>query len=129
MTYSLDDLIIKLELILRSLISSRNDFDAIWEHTIQEFKNWISKLPASISPFTRNMELLRRICIAFDNENIRNDDNIKKLIIEGTIAEGNTLNVGGIKYEVVGRKITDRGGVLFELRDEKGEIRQHEFFE
>jgi len=75
------------------------------------------------------MEILRLICIAFDNENIRNDDNIKKLIIEGTIAEGNTLNLDGIKYEVIGRQITDRGGVLFELRDEKGKMRQHEFFE
>ena len=129
MTHSLDDLIVKLELVLRSLIKSRNDFDAIWNCTVRDFKNWISKLPASISPFTRNMEILRLICIAFDNENIRNDDNIKKLIIVGTIAEGNTLNLDGIKYEVIGRQITDRGGVLFELRDEKGKMRQHEFFE
>jgi len=75
MTYSLDDLIVKLELILRPLVGPCNDFDAIWDHTIRELKNWISNLPASISPFTRNMEFLRRLCIAFDNENIRNDDN------------------------------------------------------
>lgn len=129
MTYSLDELIVKLKLVLQSLIGSRKDFDAIWDYTIREFKNWISNLPVPMSPFTRNMELLRRICIAFDNEAIRDDENIKRLILEGTIAEGNTLNIDGIKYEVIGKRITDRGGVLFELRDEKGEKRQHEFFE
>ena len=129
MTYSLDELIVKLKLVLQPLIGSRKDFDAIWDYTIREFKNWISNLPVPMSPFTRNMELLRRICIAFDNEAIRDDENIKRLILEGTIAEGNSLNIDGIKYEVIGKRITDRGGVLFELRDEKGEKRQHEFFE
>ena len=129
MTYSLDDLIVRLELIVCSLITPRDDFSSIWDHTIQEFKHWISNLPASISPLTRNMELLRRICVAFDNENIRSDDNIRKLIIDGVVSEGKFLNFGGKKYEVVGRTITDQGGVLFELKDEKGEVRHHEFFE
>jgi len=126
---SLDEQITKLGLILRSIIAPRNDFSPIWNHTIQEFKDWLLMLPASISPLTRNLELLRRLCIAFDNEGIRDDENIKSIILEGVIAEGDSLNLGGIKYEVVSRNISNRGGVLFKLRDESGKIMHHEFFE
>lgn len=126
---TLDILIDMLRMILHPLLGGRGDFTYIWTRTLNEFKSWISELPAPISPLTRNLELLRRLCAAYGDESIRNNEDIKRLIIDGTASEGSTLDIGGVKYKVMGRRITDRGGILYELRDENGQVKQHEFFD
>lgn len=116
-------------MIIMPIFSKRNDFEQIWSLAIRDFKTWISGLPAPISPLTRNMELLRRICSVFKDDSIRNNDNIQKLLLDKTVENGGYVEISGIKYLVIGRNITERGGILYELRDEHGNVKQHEFFE
>jgi len=124
-----DSTIARMKSVIQQVLGNRIDFEAIWRKTINEFETWMAGLPAAISPLTRNQELLRRLCANFGDESIRDNDGVQNAVLNGAVDVGKTLELGGSKYEVIGRTLSPRGGVLYRLRDESGDVVEHEFFD
>ncbi len=127
-------LITQLEAVVRGIVGGGISFDTKWKSVCDEFFGWIKGLPASVSPLTGNLELLRRICETFDDEGIRQNKEVVELVLAGTVEPGKFLklpdkNETDEKLEVIDRQITGRYSVLFSLKTEKGERLTREFFD
>jgi hypothetical protein len=129
MTNTSDKIIDKLKLLLQKNLEKREAFEDIWLQTISEFDTWIKGLPCAISPLTRNLELFRRICVNFGDDNIRNNEFIQDVVLDGALSVGQSLEFCNNKYIVKNRKISARGGVLYCLENEHGEVIEKEFFD
>lgn len=129
MTDAFDTTIADLKSVTQQVLGNRPDFEAIWQQTVDEFKTWAAGLPAAISPLTQNQEFVRRLCVNFGDESIRDNENVQNVVLNGAVDVGQTLELRGGKYEVIGRTLSSRGGVLYRLRDEHGDVMKHEFFD
>jgi hypothetical protein len=104
-------------------------FNAAWDDALDSFLKWVNGLPAPVSPLTRDMELLRCFCERFDTAALRSDATVLSRVLDGLPKEGDTLALRGENYQVVGRNVTPRYGVLFLLKGADGNVIQHEHFD
>ena len=112
-----------------SRISKQVDFDITWQKAVESFNLWLSSLPAEVSPFTRNLQLLRVVCDTFQEQEIRKNETIVQIIAEGAVESGEHVNLMGSRFRVISREITDQFGIQYTLENNKGEIIQREFFD
>lgn len=102
----------------------RTELDHQWNRIEKRFRDWLKRLPAPISPVTRNLELLRRICEGFSNADLKHDDDVQKVILSGVADVGDTLQAvpNGPRLHVLRRRLTPSYSVWYELKDESGNI-------
>jgi len=122
----------ELKPIVQDSIEDNTEFEVIWDSVIEKFEKWQSELPAQISPVTRNLILLENLSNVFKDDSFRGNIIIKDLILSDVIAPGQTFkrtNKSGKEmiFQVVGRDITATYGILYFLKNEKGEIFTEEF--
>lgn len=111
------------------LTSGHPDFERAWKQGTECFLLWLRSLPATVSPLTRNLELLRCLCEAFARSDFRHDQNLLHLLLEGSIESGQTVSLRGMRWTVRHREVTERYGIRYKLQNEKGEVIDHEFFD
>ncbi len=129
MTDVFDTTIAHMKSVIQQMLGKRPDFEAIWQQSVDEFKTWASGLPAAISPLTQKQEFLRRLCVNFSDQSISENENVQNVVLNGAVDVGQILEVRGGKYEVIGRTLSSRGGVLYRLRDEQADVIEHEYFD
>lgn len=115
--------------VCQALGMNVNAFAKRWEAVEHDFKKWLSRLPAEISPLTRDLELLRRICEAFGKPSLKHDPKIIDIVLAGTAKSGDMVPVCGQAAKIINRDISDRFSIIYILEDEKGDRITHEFFD
>jgi len=123
------ELLARVRVTLVGLGLPNTSFDENWRQVTASFLRWLNKLPAAISPLTRNLELLRRLCETFDIPALRHNQDLLSVLLQGAIEDGQSVNLHGGPWKVVRRTVTERYGILYTLQNEKGEIIEHEFFD
>lgn len=129
MTEEFDSTIAQMKSAIQQALGNRMDFEAVWRQTVDGFESWNAGLPAAISPLIRNQELLRRLCVNFGDESIRDNKRVQNIVLNGTVDVGQTLEFQGRTYEVIKKTLSPHSGVLYRLRDKYGNIMEHEFFD
>ena len=128
MEYSMKDSVAQLLGNVRSeverLSRSRNivSADSRWQDVESGFASWLRKLPAELSPVSRNLELLRRACEAFPELSLRSDPSMTEAILEGALQVGETTRPFGGRPSgtIVERSISQDITILYTIKDEKG---------
>ncbi len=129
MTTDINSLIRQLRHIVATILVANKRFDQIWHSAVADFQTWVTRLPAPVSPVTSSLELLRRVCSAFEADHLRKDKRVVDVILQGTAKPGDHITIQDVKYEIVGREVSEQFGVLYELKNDRGQIIRHEFFE
>jgi len=114
--------------VLIALFTS-SDFEQRWTNAINRFKKWSQGLPAPVSHLTQRLYLIQLLCDYFDPVTVKSDQNLIRIVLEGTAEENNHVEIGGHCYEVIRRDIGNNFGVAYTLKSKKGEIIRHEFFD
>ena len=104
-------------------------FELLWGGARDRFVKWLQRLPAPVSQLTERLFLIQLLCESFDSAILKSDQNMIRIVLEGTVEANNCVELGGERYEVVSRKIGSHFGVAYTLKNQKGEIVQHEFFD
>lgn len=129
MTTDINALIKQLRDIVATILVANKRFDQIWHSAVADFQIWVTGLPAPVSPLTSSLELLRRVCSAFDADYLRKNQRVVDVILQGAAKPGDHITIQDVKYEIVGREVSEHYGVLYELKNDRGQIIRHEFFE
>jgi hypothetical protein len=104
-------------------------FEPLWREASKRFEKWHRGLPAPVSGLTEALYLIELLCEYFDPVTIKSDQNLIRVVLEGTVEANNCVEIGAERYEVLRREIGSNFGVAYTLRDEKGKIIRHEFFD
>jgi hypothetical protein len=129
MTTNINALIKQVRNIVATILVPDKHFDQIWHTAVTDFQKWFNGLPAPVSPLASSLELLRRVCSAFDADYLRKNQRVVDIILQGAAKPGDHITIQDVKYEIVRREVSERYGVLYELKNDRGQIIRHEFFE
>lgn len=112
-----------------SILFAGPNFESLWREASSRFVKWFEGLPAPVSRLTQGLYLIQLLCEYFDPATLKSDQNLIRIVLEGTVEVGNHVEIRSNRYEVVRREIGSNFGVTYTLKNEKGEIIRHEFFD
>ncbi len=124
----------ELKPLVKNVTGDGSDFETIWSNVTTEFTKWMQSPNGMVSKLVANIVLISRLVKAFNNDLIRTDESISKIILSGTQVGGSSFkltNRSGIlvSYTIINRYITERYGIMLTLKDEKGKIIKYEYFD
>lgn len=119
----------KLKNQIRKSLNDPLQFESQWELVASDFFVWLGNLPASISLLALNLELLRLIIEKFNAGQLRDDPIIVDMILKTAKNCGDIVLIDSDKWTITKRSVSPRWGVLYTLKNDKGDVMQHEFFD
>lgn len=125
---TLQEMLDRVRSVLIILFSS-TEFETRWTTASNRFKKWWHGLPAPVSQLTERLYLMQVLCEYFDPAIVKSDQNLIRIALEGSLEVNGQVEFGGNRYEVVRREIGNNFGAAYTLKNKKGEITCHEFFD
>jgi len=112
------------QVVRRALRPEPEKFEETWDSVERSFLEWLIRLPAAVSPLSRDLELLRRISDAFASPQLRNDSRVLAIVLDGAAKIGDEVQAhpGAPKYRVLDRKVADDFTILYTIQDERGAV-------
>ena len=120
-----------LERVYAALVVAFPDsnVEPFWREATGRFIKWLGGLPAPTSQLDMGLYLVELLCEYFDAATLKTDQNLIQIVLGSTLETNNYVDIGGTRYEVIRREIGDNFGVSYTLKNEKGEMLRHEFFD
>ncbi len=126
-------IITELEEIVRQKIELEPvSFSQIWNNLMLEFHIWLESVADMTSKLTMSLELIRRVCEAFQKYDLKDDIRIVNLILNEALPIGKSIKLKGPdglirNFSIIRREISNNFMVKYTLKSEDGVIITREY--
>ena len=115
------------KIVGRNLNLGADELDNVWSEIASDVRTWFAEVGPRTSLLNQRLFILEKLCEHFPNQRLFSKKDVVDVVLQssGIASVGEQTPIG----KIVGRSISARFGIVFQIRSQDGNLFQHEFFD